>query len=162
MHLKAIFCRFHSELEKETLTAVQLHKRNLENIPIDWNTLYSSQLCLHCLFRKPEHSLRCGHTLCDSCACKFGSKGQQMEYSYTISQCFLCQSKGELTVRLKPPTAGSRLLVLDGGGIRGIVTLQILHALDKYRKLPYPIYDEFDLTLGTSTGEYPLFISLCK
>jgi patatin-like phospholipase/acyl hydrolase len=85
-----------------------------------------------------------------------------MEYSYTISQCFLCQSKGELTVRLKPPTAGSRLLVLDGGGIRGIVTLQILLALDKYRKLPYPIYDEFDLTLGTSTGEYPLFISICE
>ena len=43
--------------------------------------------------------------------------------------------------------------MLDGGGIRGIFTLQILRALDQYRKLPYPIYDEFDLTLGTSTGE---------
>jgi patatin-like phospholipase/acyl hydrolase len=77
-----------------------------------------------------------------------------MEYAYRISQCILCQSKDELTVRLKPPTAGSRLLVLDGGGIRGIFSLHILHALDKYRKLPYPIYDDFDLTLGTSTGEY--------
>ncbi|KAI1676214.1 hypothetical protein KJE20_14192, partial [Pyrenophora tritici-repentis] len=75
-----------------------------------------------------------------------------MEYSYRISQCILCHSNVELTVRLKPPTAGSRLLVLDGGGIRGIFTLHILQALDKYRKLPYPIYDEFDLTLGTSTG----------
>jgi predicted patatin/cPLA2 family phospholipase len=76
-----------------------------------------------------------------------------MEYSYCISQCILCKFQGELTARLKPPTAGSRLLVLDGGGIRGIFTLHILHALDKYRKLPYPIYDEFDLLLGSSTGK---------
>ncbi|RYO29295.1 hypothetical protein AA0113_g12076 [Alternaria arborescens] len=149
--LKAIFSRFCVELDKETLTAVGLHKRNLQTIPIDWNTVHSSQLCLYCLFRKPEHSLRCGHALCESCICKFGAKRQQMEYSYSVSQCLLCQSKSELAVRLKPPTAGSRLLVLDGGGIRGIFTLQILRALDQHRKLPYPIYDEFDLTLGTST-----------
>ncbi|CAN9191242.1 unnamed protein product, partial [Alternaria alternata] len=150
--LKAIFSRFCTELDKETLTAVGLHKRNLQTIPIDWNTIQSSQLCLYCLFRKPEHSLRCGHALCESCICKFGAKRQQMEHSYSVSQCLLCQSKSELVLRLKPPTAGSRLLVLDGGGIRGIFTLQILRALDQYRKLPYPIYDEFDLTLGTSTG----------
>jgi hypothetical protein len=160
IQLKAIFCRFFSEFEKETLTAVRLHKRNLENISINWKKMYSSQLCFTCLSRKPEHTLRCGHTICDSCACKFGSKCQQMEYSYRISQCILCQSKDELTVRLKPPTAGSRLLVLDGGGIRGIFSLHILHALDKYRKLLYPIYDEFDLTLGTSTGEHYSFIGI--
>ncbi|CAN9454398.1 unnamed protein product [Alternaria alternata] len=150
--LKAIFSRFRVELDKETLTAVGLHKKNLQTIPIDSNTVHSSQLCLYCLFRKPEHSLRCGHALCESCVCRFGAKRQQMEYSYSVSQCLLCQSKSELAVRLKPPTAGSRLLVLDGGGIRGIFTLQILRALDQHRKLPYPIYDEFDLTLGTSTG----------
>jgi hypothetical protein len=151
--MKAIFSRFCAELDKETLTAVELHKRNLQTTPIDWNTIHSSQLCLYCLFHKPEHSLRCGHALCDFCICRFGTKRQQMEYSYCISQCILCQSNSELVVRLKPPTAGSRLLVLDGGGIRGIFTLQTLRALDQHRKLPYPIYDDFDLTLGTSTGE---------
>jgi hypothetical protein len=75
-----------------------------------------------------------------------------MEYAYRILRCILCQLPSELEVRLKPPTAGSRLLVLDGGGIRGAFTLQVLQALDKYRKLPYSIYDEFDLALGTSTG----------
>jgi len=75
-----------------------------------------------------------------------------MEHAYYISHCILCHSKSELLIRLKPPTAGGRVLVLDGGGIRGIFTLQILRALDQYRNLPYPIYDEFDLTLGTSTG----------
>jgi predicted patatin/cPLA2 family phospholipase len=75
-----------------------------------------------------------------------------MEYSYRLTRCTLCKSTGDLEVRIKPPTAGSRLLVLDGGGIRGAFTLQVLQALDEHRKLPYPIYDEFDLALGTSTG----------
>jgi patatin-like phospholipase/acyl hydrolase len=55
-------------------------------------------------------------------------------------------------VRIKPPTAGSRLLVLNRGSVRGALTLQILKALDEHRRLPYPIYDEFNLALGTSTG----------
>ena len=152
--LRALFSQFCSKVDEETLTAVELHKINLQNIAINWATMYSTQLCLYCLFRKPEHILRCGHALCDSCTCRLGFKLSHMEYAYCISQCILCQSKGNLTIRLKPPTAGSRLLVLDGGGIRGISTLRILHALDQHRKLPYPIYDEFDLTLGTSTGKY--------
>lgn len=156
------FSQFCCKLEQAELTAVQMHKRNLQDIPIDWNTLQSSQVCLYCIFRKPEHSLCCGHALCDSCACKFGLKGQQMEYSYRISQCILCHSNSELTVRLKPPTAGSRLLVLDGGGIRGILTLHILQALDRYRQLPYPIHDEFDLILGTSTGKSLPYLNICR
>lgn len=85
-----------------------------------------------------------------------------MEYSYRITKCILCHSNSELTVRLKPPTAGSRLLVLDGGGIRGILTLRILQALDKYRQLPYPIHDEFDLILGTSTGKPLPYLDICR
>lgn len=52
--------------------------------------------------------------------------------------------------------------MLDGGGIWGIFTLQILRALDQHRKLPYPIYDEFDLMLGTSTGECRSFCHIRK
>lgn len=69
-----------------------------------------------------------------------------------IRECILCQKSTRLIARLKPPTAGTRLLVLDGGGIRGIFTLQAIKALDLVRNLPYPIYDEFDLALGTSSG----------
>jgi patatin-like phospholipase/acyl hydrolase len=75
-----------------------------------------------------------------------------MEYTYLMTRCILCQQSGEITVRVKPPTAGSRLLVLDGGGIRGAFTLQALKALERERRLPYPLYDEFDLALGTSSG----------
>jgi Patatin-like phospholipase len=82
----------------------------------------------------------------------FGSS-LDMEYSYLLSSCIICQAPGRLTAHLKPPTAGPRLLVLDGGGIRGIFTLQALSVLDSALDLPYPIYDEFDLILGSSTGE---------
>jgi patatin-like phospholipase/acyl hydrolase len=77
-----------------------------------------------------------------------------MEYAYQIRRCILCQLTGDMEVRIKPPTAGSRLLVLDGGGVRGAFTLHILQALEKHWRLPYPIYDDFDLALGTSTGKY--------
>jgi hypothetical protein len=147
-----MYCHFYSELETRRLSASELHLQNLQNLQINWTTFRSSQLCLFCLHRKPEHPLQCGHACCDICACIFGNIRPGMEYSYRITRCILCQSNGELEVRIKPPTAGSRLLVLDGGGIRGAFTLQILKALDKYRRLPYPIYDEFDLALGTSTG----------
>lgn len=145
-----------SELEINRLTASQLHVRTLQTLHTNWSTFRSSETCLFCIRRKAEHPLWCTHAICDTCACIFGARRHEMEYSFSISQCILCQSTGKLPLRLKPPTAGTRLLVLDGGGIRGAFTLQVLHALDRHLQLPYPIYDEFDLALGTSTGK------LCK
>ncbi len=50
-----------------------------------------------------------------------------------------------------------RLLALDGGGIRGIVTLGYLQAIERllrerYRQPDYRLADYFDLIGGTSTG----------
>ena len=42
------------------------------------------------------------------------------------------------------------ILSLDGGGIRGIITAQILHAIEENAKRP--IHELFDLIVGTSTG----------
>jgi hypothetical protein len=151
-HLETTYCNLYSELETRNFTASELHMNTLRGLRTNWSAFRSSQLCLFCIRRGSEHSLQCGHACCDVCACIFGKARPEMEYSYRLTQCILCQSTGDLDVRVKPPTAGSRLLVLDGGGVRGALTLQILQALEKYRKLPYPIYDEFDLALGTSTG----------
>jgi patatin-like phospholipase/acyl hydrolase len=43
-----------------------------------------------------------------------------------------------------------RTLALDGGGVRGIVTLTVLNELQK--KLSEPLVDYFDVMAGTSTG----------
>jgi hypothetical protein len=42
------------------------------------------------------------------------------------------------------------ILALDGGGMRGILTIQLLKALEKTAGLP--CYDLFDMVAGTSTG----------
>jgi len=71
-----------------------------------------------------------------------------------ISHCILCKHREDSTIRLKPPTAGPRLLVLDGGGVRGAFTLLALKALEDNRQLPYSLREEFDLVVGTSSGEF--------
>ncbi len=52
--------------------------------------------------------------------------------------------------RLHIPPQSRALLTLDGGGIRGILTIQLLKALEE--QAGAPCYRIFDLVAGTSTG----------
>jgi hypothetical protein len=71
------------------------------------------------------------------------------------------QSSLHHTMVYKPATThpnGARLLALDGGGVRGIVALEILNELmirvqkrDGLKEVPRPA-DYFELAAGTSTG----------
>lgn len=47
-------------------------------------------------------------------------------------------------------TAGGRILCLDGGGIRGLILIQMLETLEMY--LGGPVIQHFDWIAGTSTG----------
>ena len=57
---------------------------------------------------------------------------------------------------LDPNTGPKRILALDGGGIRGILTLQFLQAIESLIKKRFGdntlLCDYFDLIGGTSTG----------
>jgi patatin-like phospholipase/acyl hydrolase len=59
-------------------------------------------------------------------------------------------------MRSKPPTAGIRILTVDGGGVRGIVPLKALLQLEEAMNhlLGYSgsIQEHFDLAFGTSSG----------
>ncbi|KAI7772331.1 hypothetical protein LZL87_007692 [Fusarium oxysporum] len=50
------------------------------------------------------------------------------------------------------PHAGVRILCLDGGDLRGIVSLLVLRHIEKYLSPELPIQSFFDLIVGTSTG----------
>ncbi|KAJ8121312.1 hypothetical protein ONZ43_g2202 [Nemania bipapillata] len=52
----------------------------------------------------------------------------------------------------KPRYAGARTLCLDGGGVRGIVQLQVLRELEKILGSDLPIQLFFDLIVGTDFG----------
>jgi hypothetical protein len=77
----------------------------------------------------------------------------------------LCDDKDKIykrkstVFRFIPPTAGIRILSMDGGGIRGVVTLTILLHLE--RELSYlgcPLWDCFDSVVGTSSGRSPFWV----
>ncbi|HEY1662519.1 MAG TPA: patatin-like phospholipase family protein [Verrucomicrobiae bacterium] len=56
-----------------------------------------------------------------------------------------------------PPSEPKRILALDGGGIRGVFTLQILAKIEElfrkeHNKPDLVLADKFDLIAGTSTG----------
>lgn len=81
----------------------------------------------------------------------FGRPVLGSEYTYELGSCPLCSS-GWLTAALKPPTAGVRILSIDGGGIRGVVPLEFLGILQNAVGPDCLVRDLFDLAFGTSSG----------
>lgn len=139
-------------------TTVQSHNNHVKSLRIQWDLLRSHRTCLYCLRRKPEHILTCRHAVCDVCVTVFGNPLGGKEAYFVLDSCVLCQTKGKLVARLKPPTAGARILSIDGGGVRGVVPLEFLNLLQGFLEPQLPLQDLFELAFGTSSGEtsYPL------
>lgn len=57
-----------------------------------------------------------------------------------------------VVVKFKPIGAGVRVLSLDGGGIRGIVQLEVLRAIEHVLGRHISVSTFFDLMVGTGTG----------
>ncbi|KAI1079978.1 hypothetical protein F5B20DRAFT_147122 [Whalleya microplaca] len=114
----------------------------------------SYSACFSCLRELPEYALPCGHVLCLPCVQAYGRKTSRT--TTELSRCPLHvrerMSEQPWVVTTKPPYAGVRLLCLDGSGIRGIVELQVLRAIEKILGPQLPIHLFFDLITGTNTG----------
>lgn len=146
-HMRGMF----SAIDLHPNGSAQLHRENCKNLPMQWAQLKTNTTCLSCLRRKPEHVLTCEHAICDTCVQIFGQALPSVEFHYHISNCILCLS-GTLTARLKPPTAGYRILSVDGGGPRGVIPLEFIGLIQDII-CDCPIQELFDGAWGTSSGE---------
>lgn len=134
-------------------------KRHLQNLiglrnEICWKEVASNSCCLCCLADRPQHNLTCGHGTCDACVRRFGRLQDEQEYCYSFATCPLCGTASTLRIILQPPTAGLRVLSVDGGGVRGVVPLQFLKLLQHAIGRAGQIQDYFDIGFGVSAGEF--------
>jgi hypothetical protein len=144
-------CELARTLQHEDTTSSHLRTEILKAHSFRWSPLRTNKTCLRCLRRKPEHLQPCGHSLCDACVMMLGTGNPGVEYCFNITTCFLCQSHKSFTARLKPPSAGVRILSIDGGGTRGVVPWESICLLQGIVG-KVPVRELFDLKVGTSSG----------
>lgn len=149
--IKEDFCRLFDRLEVED--AKSIHLMRLKEIKPYLSDIKSHTSCLCCLLRNPEKVLDCGHAFCDICIRTFGIKEHEL-YTFAVTECMTCGvSHSSRRFTFIPPTAGTRLLSIDGGGVRGIVPLVVLQRLERdLAFLGCPLRDHFDFVGGTSSG----------
>lgn len=142
--------------------ALLLHKQTLRELHdrIDPKVLISAEICVSCLTGAPQHVLSCGHILCNSCARNLGDTVAGAESCYFLESCAICNTRADLTIHLKPATAGVRMLNIDGGGVRGVVPLEILKRLQRELGPTARIQDFFDIAFGTSAGTSALYYNI--
>lgn len=135
--------------------ALRRHIANLKatRSHVRWHEATSNVCCISCLASRPQHPLSCGHAICDDCVPRFGRPCPPQEFCYRLTICPVCGAQvTEQQIVLKPPTAGVRLLSVDGGGVRGVVPLQFLNLLQIALGPGGRVQDFFDVAVGTSAG----------
>jgi hypothetical protein len=90
---------------------------------------------------------------CEECCIDLGQSFDRDPNLYEFYHCPLCRHECNVRIRVKPATAGVRVLSIDGGGIRAVVPLQFLLALERAIGLDMPVQEHFDFSYGTSSGK---------
>lgn len=110
------FERGFCDLLEQGVPVARLHLDTLKLLQTSLVELKSHRSCLCCLMRTPEKVLSCKHALCDVCVQTFGIPSVSEKYTFTIHACPLCGAIEDDVFTFIPPTAGTRILTLDGGG----------------------------------------------
>jgi hypothetical protein len=122
--------------------------------------LISFYACFWCFTGIPIDRLPCDHVICADCANDFNHTGAPDALQHVeITGCILHDAESDASnfgmpysIYIKPALAGPRILALDGGGVRGVIELKILQAIERRLGGHIPIQRFFDLIGGTSTG----------
>lgn len=135
--------------------ARELHLHQMTAMRPYLSKVRSYRTCMSCLCQTPEKVLSCGHAICDTCVRCLGERCKEEKHTFRIMKCPFCGIKNECSpIGLIPPTAGIRVLSLDGGGMRGIIELIFLHRIEEVLdEIQIPVLDNFDFACGTSAGK---------
>ncbi|KAI1181803.1 hypothetical protein F5B17DRAFT_240233 [Nemania serpens] len=107
---KQSFIRRANRLLSEATDCAAAHLSFLKAASL--GTLRCSQTCIFCMVRPPIHTLECKHRLCSSCVVICGREADP--WAFRVLRCPLCQVLNEVVFYIRPPTAGLRVLSLDG------------------------------------------------
>ncbi|CAG8902308.1 unnamed protein product [Penicillium egyptiacum] len=154
-----IECQFitvFDEMVYNNRSSAELRKRQLVSQYGRLCRIRSNRICLYCILRVAQHTLGCGHTMCDTCAQIFGVPVPSYEYRFQIAFCLHCLYRRPLIIDVLPPTMSPSVLAIDGGGVRGVIPLEFLLLLQEHLR-PCQIPDIFDLGVGTSSGTPRLY-----
>ena len=137
-------------------TAVELHRQLLMDFSAETLSIRSDVTCLVCVRRLLQNNiLPCGHGLCETCVRIFGRRSQQNPWIFEIDNCIFCRlPTNGVVVKFLPPTAGVRVIAFDGGGVRALISLQIMQLIEDRVGLLYPVQENFDVVVGPSAGRY--------
>jgi len=149
-------------VEEEPKTSTGIHASDLHIDQLDYcfkklgtaRPFISHASCFGCLVNIPLHPLPCGHVLCEACIrdCATSSHGR-LKLKYCPLHVDMDNDfEPPWEVTHKPDHVGVRILSLDGGGMRGIMELEVLRAIEKALGGNIRIQSFFDLIVGTSTG----------
>ncbi|KAK6815592.1 hypothetical protein RU639_008662 [Aspergillus parasiticus] len=141
-------CDLFEKLQREYISSSRLHWGNMRTLDGSVALFRSNKTCLHCLRRPPERHLSCGHSICDECIRIFGTAIPCREGRIRI-RCIY--DDGNLLLDLKPRTAGTRIMAIDGGGSRGVTPLEFMKELQKLLQ-DCPLHEMVDVACGSSSG----------
>ncbi|KAH1893616.1 hypothetical protein KXV57_002773 [Aspergillus fumigatus] len=154
--------RFVSQLQllvSRGQSSLDFRREQLVALSHELGPVQSDRVCLYCLVRPAQHSLACHHAVCDICPQLFGTPASYEEYQFTMPLCLLCLSRATLVVNVLPPTMNPTILAIDGGGVRGGIPLEFLLLIQEYLGPDCKIQDVVDLSVGSSSGKGPDFLT---
>jgi hypothetical protein len=142
-----------TQIEHGGESVSSIRRQSLRRYTEYWMLLKTLQTCLVCLYRKPEHIIDCGYRICEICICIFGEPTNSREYCFGYQRYALCKMKVCFQARLLPPIYSVCFLSIDGGSSRAVVPIKYIDAFQEALDLPYPVQEQFDFGIGTSSGQ---------
>ncbi|KAH8807070.1 hypothetical protein F5884DRAFT_675774 [Xylogone sp. PMI_703] len=150
--IETSFIEYATKMITSSDSGQSVHRQNLGQFKIFWKQIFSNSECLACILRKPEHTMSCGHSLCTTCIRSHGHTTTSEPWRFVVKTCPLCNETNNITFDVKPSTAGVRVFVAEGGGVKGVVTFPFLSRLQSEVGLPIEMHEHFDAAFGTSSG----------